>query len=336
MKQVRIHGPDDVRLDEVPEPTPGPRDVVIEVAACGICGSDLGYIRLGGLAGPGPEPMPLGHELAGVVVEAGAEARGLAAGDRVVLEPSDPAGGMPIGNGAPEGGFAPLLLVRDAAAGRRLHRLPDSVPFHVAALAEPIGVGMNAVDKAQVSSADKVVIFGAGPIGLAAMATLRHRGVRDVVCVDLSAFRLQVAEKLGARATIDASREDVWQRVRDLHGEVSFMGGGAAGTDAYIEASGASPVIGQVFGNAKKGARLSVVALHRAPVELSFLLLLMKELQVNGAIEYPDDYTRTIDLIARDDVTPMISHRFPLTRFDEALAVARDGDVAAKVIVERG
>ena len=153
MLQARIHGPDDVRLDEVPEPTPGPRDAVLRVAACGICGSDVGYVRMGGLVGPTREPMPIGHELAGVVEAVGAEVAGFAPGDRVALNPSPPAGGPVIGNGSPEGGFAPLLLVRDVEAPglpARLHTLPDDMPFEIAALAEPLGVGMNAVDKLRV------------------------------------------------------------------------------------------------------------------------------------------------------------------------------------------
>ena len=87
MLQARIHGPGDVRADEVPEPDPGARDVVVRVHACGICGSDLSYIRMGGVAGPGPEPMCLGHEGSGTVEFAGAEVRSVAVGDRVVVRP---------------------------------------------------------------------------------------------------------------------------------------------------------------------------------------------------------------------------------------------------------
>lgn len=334
MLQVRVHGPDDVRLDEVPEPTPGPRDAVVRVASCGICGSDLGYIRLGGLAGPTPDPMPLGHELSGIVETVGAEVAGLAAGDRVVLNPADPRGGLGIGNGGGEGGFAPLLLVRDAAEGTRLFRVPEAVPLERAALAEPLGVGMNAVEKGGVVKGEKVVVFGAGPIGLAAIATLRQRGVEDVVSVDLSPRRLEIARQLGARETIDAGQDEVWKRLRAEHGEVDFMGGRVPASDVFIEASGASTVIGEVIGKARKGARLTVVALHRAPIEVSFLLVLMKELQINGAIEYPDDYTKTLDLLSNADLSPMITHRFPLERFGEALEVARDGAVAGKVMVD--
>jgi threonine dehydrogenase-like Zn-dependent dehydrogenase len=98
MKQVRVHGPGDVRLDDIERTAPGPRDVVVRVRACGVCGSDLGYIRMGGLAGPGRAPMALGHEMAGVVDWVGAEVREIAVGDRVVVHPGDDQLGR-IGNG---------------------------------------------------------------------------------------------------------------------------------------------------------------------------------------------------------------------------------------------
>lgn len=334
MLQVRIHGPDDVRLDEVPEPAAGPGDVVLRVRSCGICGSDLGYVKLGGVAGPGPEPMALGHELAGVVEAIGEGVTSLAVGDRVVLDPRDPQGGV-VGNGHPDGGFAPLLRVRNADA-RRLHRLPASMSFDVAALAEPLSVGMNAVDKLRLEPGEKAVVFGAGPIGLAAVAALRDVGCEDVVAVDLSAKRLELASTLGARATLDASAVDVWSALRELHGESTFFGGPVPATDAYVEASGAASVITDVIGHARRGARLSVVALHRAPIAVNFLLVLMRELQITGAMEYPDDFGRSVDMLGRADLEAMITHRFPLERFDEALAVARDPSVAGKVMVEIG
>lgn len=334
MLQVRVHGPDDVRLDEVPEPEPGPRDAVLRVATCGICGSDLGYIRMGGLAGPTRQPMPLGHELSGVIEAVGAEVRELSPGDRVALDPSHPAGGAVIGNGATEGGFAPLLLVRDVAAATRLHKLPDAMPFEIAALAEPLGVGMNAVDKLRVSPGEKAVVFGAGPVGLASLASLRDQGVDDIVSVDLSEHRLGLAEKLGARAALNAAKVDVWPKLREIHGEVDFWGQPVAASDAYVEASGASPVIQQVVGNARRGARLSVVALHRAPIELNFLLVLMRELQITGAMEYPEEFGRSLDVLERADLRSMITHRFPLERFHDALEVARDASIAGKVMID--
>jgi threonine dehydrogenase-like Zn-dependent dehydrogenase len=331
MKQVRLHGPEDVRIDEVPEPEPGPRDAVVRVAACGICGSDVGYVKLGGVAGT-RRPVPLGHEVAGVVEALGAEVAGLRPGDRVVVHPG--ASGNRIGNGGPEGGFAPRLLVRNAAAGGNLFAIPDEMPFEVAALAEPLGVGMNAALRSDARAGEKVVVFGAGPIGLAAVATLADRGVADVIAVDLSERRLALARALGAHATLNPAREDVWQGIRARHGEALLMGARMAASDAYVEASGASAVIGEVLQHAKGEARLSVVALHRAPVPVNFLLVMMKQLTLRGAMEYPEDFGETLALLARRDLAPMITHRFPLARFAEALAVARDANASGKVMIE--
>jgi len=329
MKQVHIHGPGDVRVDEVPEPEAGPRDVVVEVAACGICGSDLRYVRLGGLAGPMPSPMPLGHELSGVIESVGAEAGDWKPGDRVVLNPT--AGRKMIGNGGPEGGFTPRLLVREVADGN-LFRIPDGLPLEHAALAEPLGVGMNAVNQSEAQPGEKVVIFGAGPIGLAAVATLADRGVDNVIAVDLSPRRLEIAKQLGARETINANEKDPWLRIRQLHGESPVLGTPMAGSDAYIEASGAAPVIPQIIQQAKANARLTVVALH-AERPVHFLLVMMKQLTIRGAMEYPDDYNDSIELLTRRDLTPMISHRFPLDRFPEAFDTAKDPQAGAKILV---
>ena len=175
IQQVKIHGPGKVQLDDAKKPEPGPRDAVLRVAACGVCGTDVRYVRMGGLG----RAMALGHELSGVIESVGAEVSNLAPGMRVVLNPT--ASANMIGNGGPEGGFTQALLVRNAADGACLFPIPDELPMHLAALSEPLGVGMNAVDRTDVTAGDKVAVFGAGPIGLSAIATLRDRGVADVV-----------------------------------------------------------------------------------------------------------------------------------------------------------
>ena len=180
MRQVRVHGPGDVRVDEVEPPRPGPRDAVVRVAACGICGTDLSFIRLGGSKGPGGAPLCLGHEIAGVVEWVGSEVRGTPVGERVVVHPGTDELGR-IGTGAAEGGLTPALLVREAARGGRLFRVPDGLPLDVAALAEPLAVGMRAVERAEVRRGDKVAVFGCGPIGLFALATLLDRGIEQAV-----------------------------------------------------------------------------------------------------------------------------------------------------------
>ena len=328
MRQVNIHGPGDVRIDEATAPEPGPDDAVVRVAHCGICGTDVRYVAMGGMR----RPMALGHELSGVIESVGANVSNVKEGTRVVLNPTGAAN--MIGNGGKEGGFTERLLVRNVGQGVSLFAVPDGMPMHLAALAEPLGVGMNAVDQTEVSPGDKVVVFGAGPIGLAAIAVLCDRGVTDVVAVDLSARRLELARQLGAKDVIDASDGEVWDRLKVLHGTEPLMGAPMAGTDAFIEATGASSVITDVLQFAKPRARLTVVALHEKPVNVSFMWVMMKQLTIRGAMEYPDDYTESLALLSRWDLSPMITHRFDLDDFSEALAVAQDPEQGGKVMID--
>lgn len=332
MKRAQIHGPDDLRIDDVEAPQPGPRDVVLSVGACGICGSDVGYVRLGGVGGPTREPMPLGHELAGTVIAIGSEVEEIRIGARVVVNPGS--AGHAIGNGGTEGGFAKQLLVRDAALGLNLFPIPDHMPFRTAALAEPLGVGMNAVDRVAVTPGEKVAVMGAGPIGLAAMATLLDRGIEDVVAVDLSPTRLEVARKLGVSETIHAADADPWAELARLHGTIAFYGAELARTDVFIEASGAASVLSEIIERAAPRARVSIVALHRQPIEVDFMIVMMKQMTLQGAMEYPDRYEEMIELLDRRDLSPMITHRFGFDDFLEAFRVAQSPSRGAKVMIE--
>ncbi len=333
MQQLRIHAPNDVRLDDVDSPEPGPRDVVLRVQACGICGSDLGYIALGGVAGPRPDPTPIGHEFSAVVEEVGSEVKRYRVGARVVVNPL--AAGNNIGNGGAAGAFAPRLLVREVEGGEVLFPLPDDLPFDQAALAEPLGVGMHAVERARATPGEKVAIFGAGPIGLMALASLRWRGFDDVAIVDLSRRRLDIATELGASRALNAGDEDVWGALRELHGEEKWMGiVPTTGTDVYIEASGAPSVLGEIIPQAREGARISLVALHRKPEPVDLLSVMAKEIAIIGSMAYPDDYAEMVRMLSEVDLSPAITHRFPLGKFEEAIATARNAEVAGKVLIE--
>ncbi|HEX3980610.1 MAG TPA: alcohol dehydrogenase catalytic domain-containing protein [Acidimicrobiales bacterium] len=331
MLQVRVHGPGDVRVDEVAEPRPGRKDVIVRVAACGICGSDVSYIKMGGIAGPTGTPMCLGHEMAGVVDWVGPDVTTAHVGDRVVVQPGSDQLGR-IGNGAPEGGLTPLLLVTEADRGR-LHHVPDDLAIDVAAFAEPLAVGMHAADQAEVQPGEGVAVFGCGPIGLAAIATLIDRGHERVVAVDLSSTRLDLALELGAQAALDPGETDVWEELARLHGTAPFTFGPTPATSAYIEASGWAGVIGDVLDHAPVGGRLSVVALHYDPIPTSYLMLLMKQFTIRGSMEYPPRFGDAIDLLARTDLSALITHRFPLERFGDALTTLERSEACGKVLV---
>ena len=207
-----------------------------------------------------------------------------------------------MGTGGSQGGLTPLLHVPEAATGRRLFPVPDGMPLTTAALAEPLAVGMQSVNQSEVVPGDKVAVFGCGPIGLMALATLADRGVDDVVAVDLSPARRELAIEMGAAHVLDPAEVDVWDELKRIHGTAPFMFGPTAATDVFIEASGADAVIGDVLQHGRVDGRLVIVALHYRPVPTSYVNLLMKQFTIRGSMEYPERFEDAIELLARRDL----------------------------------
>lgn len=333
MRQARIHGPGDLRVDEVPEPVAGPRDAVVDVAACGVCGTDLSFVTYGAIAGIPGVPMPIGHEVSGTVREVGAEVSRYAVGDRVVVLPGNDALGR-IGCGTEEGGMAPRLLVREADT--RLFRAPRGVDLRSAALVEPVAVGMNAANQADVPPDGHVAVFGCGPVGLAAIATLADRSHPGIVGIDPSARRRALALELGATHVLDPGSDDVWTRLGELHGSTGTMFGPAPLTASYIEATGAGGVVKEIVDRAGPRATLAVVAMHTDDLPVSGLMLMVKELTLRGAMEYPARFEDAIELLERRDLSAMVTHTFDVADVSEAIALLQTSKECGKVLVTGG
>jgi threonine dehydrogenase-like Zn-dependent dehydrogenase len=331
MKASVVSGPGRTEVVEVPTPTVGPNDVLIKMRACGICGSDAFYISIGGLrAGH----TPLGHEPAGEVVEVGRDVDGIAVGDHVVINPMVAPSGI-IGNGGPTGALADYLLIENAVRGHSLEVVPDHIPFEVAALNEPMAVARHSVNQCRPQFTDKVVVFGAGPIGLGATIGFKSAGVAHVVVVDLIDGRLDKALEVGADAVINATHEDVGQRLVELHGSGESMFPGKAGTDIYLDAAGASAAIDTALTAAKRGARLGIVAVHKQPVPVDLLNVMSNEITIVGSMGYPDEiFEVTTDIVDNwQKYAVIVSHTIPFTDVDEALRLASTPGAADKVIV---
>ncbi len=332
MKVPFVCGPDDLRLMEVEPPVAGARDVVLRVGSVGICGSDLGFVRVGGLMGPGGDPFPIGHELSGTVMAAGAEVTSVRVGDRVVVNPLVNL----IGNGAPEGGFGEQLLIRDVVARpESLLPLPDNVSLDVGALVEPLAVATHGVNQLGAQEGDKVAVFGAGPIGLATLVVLRHRGISDIVVFDLSPFRRERALKLGARVAFDPREHPARETLLAEHGEVLQFRQPVPATTHFVEASGA-PVIPDILSFARGGASLCVVSVQKKPVPVEFGLVMSKELRIVGSLGYPNEFGEVLDMLKGGtvDLEALVSHRFAGEDFLSAFDMASQPDRAAKVLVQ--
>ncbi len=333
MLQVNIHAPGEFALDEVQPPQVGPADIVVDVASCGICGSDLGYVAAGGLMGPALQPMPLGHELAGTVSAMGDAVTGIELGQRVVVNPMG--GGNLIGNGGTEGGFTPQLLVRNAVLDESVFILPDHISFELGALVEPLSVAAHGINQSGAGADSKVLVLGAGPIGLATIAVLKYRGVQNITVLDLSAERLARARELGAGAAVDASQGSIAELVMPSHGSSEWFGMPVLDTDIFIDATGVKSVVEDVLNNMKTGASLVVVGLHKEDIPVSFSNILAREITIKGSMGYPIEFPEVIAMLASGalDLSPMVSHRYPLQQFEQAFTMASNASVAAKVMV---
>ncbi|OBA76288.1 theronine dehydrogenase [Mycobacterium sp. 1554424.7] len=333
MKVAMVVGPGETQVVDAPKPIVGATDVLVKIRACGICGSDSMYISLGGLP-PLEGRMPLGHEPAGEVVGVGRDVQGISVGDHVVINPMAAPSGI-IGNGGPTGALADYLLVQHAVRGKSLEVVPGHIPFEVAALNEPMAVARHAVNQAAPKPSDKVVVFGAGPIGLGATIGFKSAGVQHVVVVDLIPSRLGKALKVGADAIINSADEDVAQRLIDIHGAGESMFPGKAATDIYLDAAGVPAVLDTALTAAKPGARLAIVAVHKEPVSVDFVNIMGNEITIVGAMGYPNEiFEVTQDIIAHwEKYAVIVSHSIPFDNVDEALRIASTPGAADKVVV---
>ncbi|SPM38304.1 Threonine dehydrogenase or related Zn-dependent dehydrogenase, partial [Mycobacterium numidiamassiliense] len=333
MKAATVTGPGKAEVLDADRPQAGPRDVLVRMRACGICGSDAFYITIGGVP-PRQGHTPLGHEPAGEVVEVGANVAGIAVGDHVVINPMAAPSGI-IGNGGAAGALADYLLIENAVRGTSLEVIPDYVPWEVAALNEPMAVARHGANQCRPTPSDKVAIFGAGPIGLGATLAFKSLGVKHVVVIDLISSRLDKALKIGADAVINSADEDVVKRLVDLHGEGESRFGGKAGTDIYLDAAGVPAVINTALAAAQRGATLGIVGVHKEPVPVEFINVMSHEITIVGSMGYPDEiFQVTADLVANwEKYALIVSHTIGFDNIGEALDLASTPGAADKVVV---
>ena len=333
MLRAIVTAPGKTDVVDAERPVAGPRDVLVRIRACGICGSDALYIAIGGLP-PHHGCMPLGHEAAGVVVEVGSEVTGIAVGDHVVIDPMATPGDI-IGNGGAQGGLSDYLLIANAQRGVGLEVVPDHIPFEVAALNEPMAVALHAANRCHPKPDSKVLIFGAGPIGLGAILAFRSLGVQHIVVADVIGSRLDKALQVGADAVVNSAEEDLAERLVAIHGAGEAMFPGKADTDVYLDAAGVPVVIETAIAVAKKGATLGVVAVHKKYVPVDFLSVMSNEITLVGSIGYPTEiFAVTADLVANwKKYALIISHTVDFADLDHALTLAADPGAADKIIV---
>jgi 2-desacetyl-2-hydroxyethyl bacteriochlorophyllide A dehydrogenase len=345
MKALQYNAPESLELVELEEPHAEDGQVVVEVAACGICGSDLHSYSHGIAAEAG---QILGHEFSGRVVEApGVE--GISEGDRVTVRPLLPCGecdrcreglihlceagrSMNIGYGL-HGAFAERVLVPRAIPGQTIFRLPDSIADHGGALVEPLSVGLRAVRQAGPLDGTVTLVLGAGMIGLAATRFAKLRGTKTLIVADPSPVRRRAASALGADVTIDPIATKITDAVREITGPGGY--GLGARADVVIDAAGAPAAFAEGLKSVRHGGVMSLTAMYNTKIEVNPSRIVEKELTIRGSFAYNDEFPMVIDAIERGDVDPalFVSHEFSLDEFEEAFRTQLDRDVSLKVIV---
>jgi len=333
--------PGEIRIEDRPVPEPGPGQVLVEVSAVGVCGSDVHYFTEGRIGDFVVEaPLVLGHEASGVVRRVGPGTSGrVKVGQRIAMEPGVPcrqcrACRSGAYNLCPDVRFFATPPIDGTFARYVVHDedfcfpLPDDLSDDAGALLEPLSVGVWASWKAHIGVGDRVLVTGAGPIGLVCAAVARASGAVEVIVSDTQPARLALAQKMGATAVVDPRSEG--------GGGGPFAGEGA---DVLIECSGSPQALEAGLRGLRGGARAVVVGMSpdtRVLVPLSFVQ--NREIELTGTFRYANTYPTAIALASSGAVRldEMVSAHFGLAEVADALQASRRDPLVVKPVVVPG
>ena len=346
MKAAVYRGPGNISVETVPIPEVGPRDVLIRVRACGICGSDLHSYKCGMYIHPG---QIMGHEFMGEIAAIGDEVQGLEVGDRVTGFSIGVCGQCywcnkgelylcpelfkkSTGYGRP-GALAEYVLIENAIPGVTVHRLPDTIDDATGATVEPVSVAVRAVDLAGVQAGDKVIVLGAGMIGNACMQAARVAGAAFIGVCEVSPVRLAAARELGADATFDARSGDAVEWAKSVVGVGPYHFNEGAMADVVIEAAGSPVTIQQSFEMVRSGGTIAFVGLPEEPTPVDTTKIVHKAPRIIGCLG--GDFARAIQLLASGKIrtASLITHRFTLDEAPKAFAAQLQADRVIKAMV---
>jgi len=332
-----VESPRQISFQETTLPDPSPHEVTIQVKACAICGSDVHVYK--GMHPAAPLPAGIGHELSGVVAEVGKEVTRFKVGDRVCMNPMLFCGKCHycrlseynhclqvtfcyrIG----QSGFAQYIN-RDEDW---VYPLPSAISYGEGAVIEPTATAVHGVQSSPIKLGSRIAIFGAGPIGLLILQAAKAHGATWAAVVDIVDYRLELARRLGADVTVNATREDPVARIRELTQGL--------GVDVSFECVGLELTMRQSLMVLKKGGTAMALGVFEKPmVELNLQDMVNRELQIRAILAYVWDFGTALDLVAtgRIQLQPLITHTFPLARIQEAFELLLDPrEKAVKVLI---
>ncbi|XP_037292429.1 sorbitol dehydrogenase-like [Manduca sexta] len=336
-----LHGPYDVRVQKLPLPKISDNDVLVKIECVGICGSDV-KLYTTGCCGMDvfTEPYVMGHEGAGIVVKVGAKVDSLKVGDRVAIEPTQPCRSCDLCKrgkynlcvkphycsslGAPGNLCRYYKHVADFC-----HKMPDNLTMEEGAAVQPLAIAIHACNRANITLGSKLLILGAGPIGILSAMTAKAMGASKIIMTDVVQSRLDIAMELGADYTLLTKKEDIdeetVEKIIEILGErpeisMDACGYGAAQRVALLATRTAGVVL--------------VVGIGEPKVELPLSQAMLREVDVKGSFRIMNTYPAAISAVASGAIPlkKFITHHFPLAKTKEALDLAKTGS-AMKIII---
>ena len=342
MKVLVLTAYNHLEIDDWPRPEVAAGEVLLRVAACGICGSDIH--GMDGSTGRRQPPIVMGHEAAGTIVELGQDVCDWAVGDRVTFDSTIYCGrcwhcrrgeinlcdhrrvlGVSCDDYRRHGAFAEYVAVPQ----RILYRLPAEVSFVHAALVEPLSIAMHAVARSRVTIGDTAVVVGSGMIGLLVVQALRAAGCGRVYAVDIQPQRLEMAAQFGADEGFRADADDVQAEI--------LRRTGGRGADLAVEAVGATATVQLAMASLRKGGQLTLVGNLAPKIEFPLQAAVTREITVNGSCASRGEYPACLEMIARGriQVAPLVSAVAPLDEGPHWFQrLHRGGDRLMKVVLE--
>ena len=332
MLAARYLGPDRIEAEQVSLPEIGAGEALVQVEACGFCGSDINIV-----AGTHPRaraPLTIGHELSGKVIQMNGDAAGLVIGDRVTTYPLISCGACyACTHGSPhvcrrlrlfgfdvDGGMAQFVKLPIAS----LLKLPQDMPAHIGALIEPLAVAVHGVNRAAVAGAELAVVLGAGPIGLLTALIARSRGVPNVLISDVLPARLELAARLGLTAV--PAGEELRDRVMDLSSQ--------NGADLVYECAGHPSSAREMTFLARSRGVIVNLGVFKQPVEIDMQAVNFKEIEIIGSRVYErKDFQAAIDIAMELPLEPIITQEFALHDVSDAFKLFRAGEVCKVLIL---
>jgi threonine 3-dehydrogenase len=325
-------------MEDVPKPVVGHNDVLVKVQKTGICGTDIHIYNWDEWSQRTIKtPMHIGHEFMGVVAEVGGEVTGFKAGDRVSGEGHITCGNCrncragkrhlcrnTVGLGVNRiGCFAEYVAI----PAFNIFRIPEAISDEIASFFDPLGNAVHTALSFDLVGED-VLITGAGPIGVMAAAICRHVGARHVVLTDVNDYRLELGKKLGATRVVNVAKEELANVMTEL--------GMTEGFDVGLEMSGNGAAFKQMFKTMNHGGRVAILGIPPGEISIDWSQVIFKGLVLKGIYGremFETWYKMTAMLQSGLDITPVLTHRFPINDFQKAFEIMRTG-ASGKVVLD--